>query len=119
PPGTSFDGIDGGLLNDALARGGEQVINNSVLLSLTLSDALLANEREDFLASLFTRSSVGYGSGGSIAGAVRGAQQPPTTSIPAPPMTSLAVAALIALGWAIRKRPRVYRDAACSASRRN
>jgi hypothetical protein len=109
PPGTTFDGIDGGLLNDALARGGEQVIINSVLLSLTLSDALLANEREDFLASLFTRSSVGYGSGGSIAGAVRGAQQPPTTSVPEPPMTSLAIAALIALGWAIRRRPRSLR----------
>lgn len=103
PPGTSFDGIDGGLINDALARGGEQVIVNSILLSLTLSDALLADEQSAFLANLLTLSSVGYGSGGSIAGQPR-TGVPPTTSVPEPPMISLAFAALLALGVAVRRR---------------
>jgi hypothetical protein len=104
PPGTSLNGIDGGLLGDALARGGERVVVSSVLLSLSLSDALLASEQADFLGTLLTRSAIGYGSGGSIAGAPRnGEQQPPTTSVPEPPMTSLAIAALLLLGIAARR----------------
>jgi hypothetical protein len=118
PPGTSFDGVDGGLIGDALARGSEQVIVNSVLLSLTLSDALLANEQSDFLANLLTQTSVGYGSGGSIAAAPRDGL-PPTTPVAEPSMTSLAFAALFVLGVAARRRSWVYRDAAWSASRRN
>jgi hypothetical protein len=96
PPGTSFDGIDGGLIGDALARGSDRVIVNSVFLSLTLSDALQLTEQTDFLSTLLTRTMVGYGSGGSIAGTPRGL--PPTTDVPEPPMTSLAIAALLALG---------------------
>ena len=105
PPGTPFDGIDGGLINDALARGGERVVVNSLLLSLTLSDTLQAMEQADFLDSLLTRSSIGYGSGGFIAGTPRSVQ-PPNTSVPEPPMTSLAVMALLALGVAARSGSR-------------
>ena len=102
PPGTSFDGIDGGLIGDALARGGERVIVNSVLLSLTLSDALQLTEQTDFLSTLLTRTMVGYGSGGSIAATPRGL--PPTTDVPEPPMTSLAIAALLTLGLVRRSK---------------
>lgn len=105
PPGTSFDGVDGGLIGDALARGGERVIVNSVLLSLTLSDALQLTEQTDFLNTLLTRTMVGYGSGGSIAGTPRGL--PPTTDVPEPPMTSLAIAALLVLGFVGRNRRRL------------
>jgi hypothetical protein len=98
PPGTSFDGVDGGLIGDALARGGENVIVNSVFLSLNLSDALLLTEQTDFLNTLLTRTMVGYGSGGSIAGMPRGL--PPTTDVPEPPMGSLAITALLMLGFA-------------------
>ena len=111
PPGTSFDGIDGGLIGDALARGGEQVVVNSVLLSLNLSDALLASEQSNFLTNLRTRSMIGYGSGGSIAGAP-GDGLPPTTSVSEPPMTSLAIAALLVLGIAVR-RPLQSRSRTC------
>jgi hypothetical protein len=111
PPGTSFDGIDGGVLGDALARGGERVVVNSLLLSLNLSDALLASEQSDFLANLLTRSSIGYGSGGSIAGAPRDGL-PPVTSVSEPPMTSLAIAALLVLGIAVR-RPFQSRSRTC------
>jgi hypothetical protein len=106
PPGTTFDGVDGGLIGDALARGSEQVIVNSVLLSLNLSDALLASEQSDFLANLLTRSMVGYGSGGSIAGTPRDGL-PPTTSVAEPPMSALALVALIVLG--VAGGPRDYR----------
>ena len=101
PPGTSFDGIDGGLIGDALARGGERVIVNSLFLSLTLSDALQLIEQTEFLNTLLTRTMVGYGSGGIIGGTPRGL--PPTTDVPEPPMTSLALAALLALGVVRRK----------------
>jgi hypothetical protein len=111
PPGTSFDGIDGGVLGDALARGGEQVVVNSLLLSLTLSDALLASEQSDFLADLLTRSSIGYSSGGSVAGAPRDGL-PPVTSVSEPPLTSLAIAALLVLGIALR-RPFQSRSRTC------
>ena len=110
PPGTSFDGIDGGLIGDALARGDERVIVNSVFLSLTLSDALQLTEQTDFLSTLLTRTMVSYGSGGSIAGTPRGL--PPTTEVPEPPMTSLAITALLALGL-VRRNKRLQ-----SASRR-
>lgn len=110
PPGTSFDGIDGGLIGDALARGNERVIVNSVFLSLTLSDALQLTEQTDFLSTLLTRTMVGYGSGGIVAGTPRGL--PPTTDVPEPPMTSLALAALLALGF-VRRNKRLQ-----SASRR-
>jgi hypothetical protein len=81
-----------------------RIAYGSVLLSLTLSEALLATEQADFLGALLTRSAIGYGSGGSIAGAPRnGPQQPPTTSVPEPPMTSLAIAALLVLGIAARR----------------
>lgn len=100
PPGTSFDGLDGGLLGDALARGSEEVIVNSVLLSLTLSDALLATEQADFLASLLTGSAIGYGKGGFVAGAPRGGP----VAVAEPSMLLLAIAALFALALGATRR---------------
>lgn len=91
-PGTAFDGLDGGLLGDALARGSEQIITNSVMLSLTLSDALLAIEQEQFLASLRTGSFVGYGMGAFLDGRPDGL---PPVSVPEPQMISLAAAMLL------------------------
>jgi hypothetical protein len=102
PPGTSFDGIEGGLIGDALARGGERVIVNSVFLSLTLSDALQLNEQTEFLSTGLTRTIVGYGSGGIIGSTPRGL--PPTMEVPEPGMTSLALAALLTLGLVRRNR---------------
>ncbi len=101
-PGTSFDGIDGGLIGDAAARGGERVIVNSVFLSLTLSDVLQLSEQTEFLNTGLTRTMVGYGSGGIIGGTPRGL--PPTTEVPEPPMTSLALSALLALGLVGRNK---------------
>jgi hypothetical protein len=102
PPGTSFDGIDGGLIGDALARGGERVIVNSVFLSLTLSDALQLSEQTEFLNNELTRTMVGYGSDGIIGGTLRGL--PPTTEVPEPGRTSLALAALLVLGLVRRNK---------------
>jgi hypothetical protein len=95
PPGTSFDGLDGGLIADTLARGTERVIVDSVLLSLTLSDALLADEQAAFLAGLRTGSKVGYGFGGFFGGT----PDVPPVSLPEPPVSSLAIAALLLLCW--------------------
>ena len=95
PPGTSFDGLDGGLIADALARGSERVVVDSVLLSLTLSHALLADEQAAFLAGLRTGSRVGYGFGGFFGGT----PDVPPVSVSEPTMTSLAAAALLLLCW--------------------
>ena len=95
PPGTSFDGLDGGLIADTLARGSERVIVDSVLLSLNLSDALLADEQAAFLAGLQTGSSVGYGFGGFFGGT----PDVPPVSVPEPSIISLAIAALLLLCW--------------------
>jgi hypothetical protein len=93
-PGT-FDGLDGGLLGDAFARGSEGIITNSVLLSLTLSDALLAIEQEQFLASLRTGSFIGYGSGAFLDGRPDGL---PPVSVAEPSTLALLVAVLLVLG---------------------
>ena len=95
----TFDGLDGGLIGNPLARGGEAVIVNSVLLSLTLSDALVEAEQQEFLAGLSTGSSIGYGAGGLLSG------QPPV-AVSEPSMTSLAIATLLALGLMIGRRRR-------------
>ena len=100
PPGTSFDGLDGGLIGDTLARGSERVIVDSVLLSLTLSDALLADEQVAFLAGLQTGSKVGYGFGGFFGGT----PNVPPVAVPEPPMTSLAIAGLLALGLTLARK---------------
>ncbi|HEY7641550.1 MAG TPA: hypothetical protein VH814_17610 [Steroidobacteraceae bacterium] len=101
PPGTAFDGLDGGLLADALARGSEQIITNSVLLSLTLSDALLAIEQEQFLASLRTGSFVGYGTGAFLDGRPDGL---PPVSVPEPQTLSLVAAMLLVIAASKRRR---------------
>jgi hypothetical protein len=88
----------------------ERVIVNSVFLSLTLSDALQLSEQTEFLNTGLTRTMVGYGSGGIIGGTPRGL--PPATDVPEPPMTSLALAALLVLGF-VRRNTRLR-----SASRR-
>jgi hypothetical protein len=93
--GSLFNGLDGGLLGDVLARGGERIITNSVLLSLNLSDALLAIEQEQFLASLRTGSFVGYGSGGFLDGRPDGL---PPVSVPEPSTSALMVALLVLSG---------------------
>lgn len=95
PPGTSFDGLDGGLIADTLARGSERVIVDSVLLSLNLSDALLAGEQETFLAGLRTGSRIAYGFGGFFGGA----PDVPPVSVTEPSILSLASAALLLLCW--------------------
>jgi hypothetical protein len=103
PPGTSFDGLDGGLIGDALARGSERVIVDSVLLSLTLSDALLADEQEAFLSGLRTGSKVGYGFGGFFGGA----PTEPPVSVTEPSTASLAIVSLLLLccpAWLRRTR---------------
>jgi hypothetical protein len=87
-PGSAFNGLDGGLLGDALARGGERIITNSVLLSLTLSDALLGLEQEQFLASLRTGSFIGYGSGAFLNGRPDGL---PPVAVDEPAVTSLVL----------------------------
>jgi hypothetical protein len=103
-PGT-FDGLDGGLLGDAFARGSERIITNSVLLSLTLSDALLAIEQERFLASLRTGSFIGYGSGAFLDGRPDGL---PPVPVPEPSTITLMVAllALSASALAVRRQRR-------------
>lgn len=104
PPGTSFDGLDGGLIGEALARGSERVIVDSVLLSLTLSDALLANEQEAFLSGLRTGSRVGYGFGGFFGGTPT---EPPPVSVTEPSTASLAIVSLLLLccpAWLRRTR---------------
>lgn len=83
---------------------------NSLFLSLTLSDTLQLSEQTEFLNTGLTRTMVGYGSGGIIGGTPRGL--PPTTEVPEPPMTWLALAALVALGL-VRRNGRLR-----SASRR-
>lgn len=82
---------------DAQMRGSEEVIVNSILLSLTLSDALLATEQADFPASLLTGSAIGYGKGGFVAGAPRGGPGLPPVAVAEPSMLLLALAALLAL----------------------
>ena len=91
-PGSLFNGLDGGLLGDVLARSGERIIANSVLLSLNLSDALLAIEQEQFLASVRTGSFVGYGSGGFPDGRPDGL---PPVPVPEPSTLALIVALLL------------------------
>lgn len=135
-PGTSFDGLDGGLLGDALAHGSEAVIINSALLSLTLSDALLATEQADFLSSLLTGSSIGYGKGGFVAaGTPRGGPGQPPVAVAEPSMFLLAIAALFALAlttgracfkmlhfaWHLKLYPRALpgSSATCSGRRRS
>lgn len=106
-PGT-FDGIDGGLLGDAFARGGERIITNSVLLSLTLSDALLAIEQEQFLASLRTGSFIGYGSGAFLDGRPDGL---PPVAVAEPAAISLLIAMLLALsGFSVARRRRTIAE---------
>ncbi len=105
-PGSAFSGLDGGLLGDVLARGGERIITNSVLLSLTLSDALLAIEQEQFLAGLRTGSFIGYGSGAFLDGRPDGL---PPVSVPEPSTLALMVALLLVLsgsGSLIRRQRR-------------
>jgi hypothetical protein len=78
------------------------VIVNSVFLSLTLSDALQLSEQTEFLNNELTRTMVGYGSDGIIGGTPRGL--PPTTEVPEPGRTSLALAALLVLGLVRRNK---------------
>ena len=103
PLGTPFDGLDGGLIGNPLARGGEAVIVNSVLLSLTLIDALAEAEQREFLAGLSTGSSIGYGAGGLLSGQPN---VPPPVAVSEPSMTSLAIATLLALALMISRRRR-------------
>jgi hypothetical protein len=96
------DGVDGGLLGDALARGGELVVTNSVLLSLNLTDALSAAEQEAFLAGLPTRSAIGYGAGGLLGG--QPSVPPPPTAVSEPSTAALAFTTLLAFGFLIGRR---------------
>jgi hypothetical protein len=102
PAGTSFDGLDGGLLGDALARGGESVIVNSILLSLNLSDALLAAEQLAFLAGLPTGSKIGYGFGAQLGG-IPGV---PPVSVAEPSLT-LTSALMLVFMLAVSRRKRL------------
>jgi hypothetical protein len=95
------DGLDGGLLGDALARGGELVVSNSVVLSLNLTDALTAAEQEEFFAGLPTKSSIGYGRGGLLGGQPN---VPPPTTVSEPSMAALALTTLLALGLLMGRR---------------
>ena len=108
---------DGGLLGDVLARGGKRIIANSILLSLDLSDALLAIEQDQFLASLRTGSFIGYGSGAFLDGRPDGL---PPVAVSEPAITPLLIAmlmVLIAPFAARRMRTTAQHRAAWNASR--
>jgi hypothetical protein len=89
-PGA-FDGIQGGLLGDLGARDGQGVIGNSVVITLTLSDPLNADEAKIFQDELRRSSLVEYGNRAAFASPAV------ISAVPEPSTVTLMVASGVTL----------------------
>jgi hypothetical protein len=93
PPGSNligpgaFDGIQGGLLGDLVARNGQGVIGNSVVITLTLSDPYDLALQAAFFEDLRRNSLIEYGNQMDFI-------SPTTSAVPEPSTVTL----LLALG---------------------